>query len=179
MKKQSLITLCVLTAGILLAGCGAGTGTTSDMETIGKAMEAGTAMKCVVTTADESLPAAEIVYYVDGKNVRVESSFNGQSMIAILKDDVSYMQPMMQAGDCDWITMEDGEEDEQMGDADFDYEKYEADPMYEMICDFGSVDASNFEISGKVCTTEEMMQEMMGGIDLGGIDLEGIDMGGF
>jgi len=172
--------LSLLASITILSSCGGTTGgTTDDLETIGKAMEAGKSMKCNVSMTDENAPAMNMIYYVDGDNVRVESSFNGQSFIAIQKGKDSYMEPssIMGETDCDWLVMTEEEGgSEEMEDVDFDYKKFEADPNYKMECTLGSVDSKHFETSGKTCTTEEVMQGMMGGMDLGGMDLGDIDM---
>jgi len=175
MKMKLSMTLSLLASITILSSCGGTTGgTTDDLETIGKAMEAGKSMKCNVSMTDENAPAMNMIYYVDGDNVRVESSFNGQSMIAIQKGKDSYMEPssMMGETDCDWLVMTQEEEVEEAGAPDFDYKQFEADPNYKMECTFGSVDSKLFETSGKTCTTEEVMQGMMGGMDLGDIDME-------
>jgi len=177
MKKNSLITLSLISV-TLLAGCGTSTGTTDDLKTIGKAMEAGKSMKCDISMADENAPTMNMIYYVDGDNIRVESSAMGQKTIAIQKKDDTYMQPMQMIGDtdCKWMVISHTEEDmEEMENIDFDYEKYEADPNYKMECTFGSVDGSLFKTEGKTCT----MDELMGGMDFGGMDLEGIDIEAF
>lgn len=168
------MTLSLLASIAILSGCGATSGgTTNDMETIGKAMEAGKSMKCNVTMTDENAPVMNMIYYVDGDNVRVESSAMGQKTIAIQKGDDSYMQPMQMMGntDCKWMVVSGAQEDLEEN-VDFNYEKYEADPNYKMECTFGRVDGSLFKTEGKTCT----MEEMMGGMDLGGMDLGDIDM---
>lgn len=174
---KSFMTLSLLAAIALLSGCGGSTGgTTNDLETIGKAMEAGKSMKCDVSMADESAPMPmEMTYYVDGDNIRVESSAMGQQTIAIQKGNDTYMQPMQMMGetDCKWMVFSNTDEEmEEMEDVDFDYEKYEADPNYKMECTFGSVDQAMFKTEGKTCT----MEDMMGGMDFGGMDLEGMDL---
>ena len=187
MKKELLLP--ILSVAIL-AGCGTSTGTTSDLEEIGKAMEDGTAMTCVIKSTDDSAQmAADMTYYIDGENIRVESDFNGEKMIAIQKGEETYVQPnsMMGETDCEWIVASPEDEEDTGNAPDFDYEQYEENPMYEMICDKGAVDASQFATSGKVCTTEEMMQGaiknmMPEGVDLSGLENmmpEGVDMGQF
>ena len=177
MKKESLITLGLLSS-IILAGCGSTGGSTSDLEKIGKAMEAGKAMRCTVEAASEDMPAVNMVYYIDGENIRVESSFKGNKSIAIQKGKDSFVQGGGIMGDCDWIKVTEDESSEEVGTADFDYKKYEADPMYNMICDFGDVDSENFKTDGKTCGTEDMMQGMMQGMNIEGMDLEGLDLEG-
>ena len=177
MKKKSLITLGILSSIVILAGCGTSGGTTDDLETIGKAMEAGKSMKCKVTIANESAQMPmEMTYYVDGDNVRVESSAMGQKTIAVQKGNDSYMQPMQMMGDtdCKWMVISGAKEDLEEN-VDFDYKKYEADPNYKMECTFGSVDSNLFKTEGKTCT----MEELMGDMDFRGMDLEDMDMEAF
>jgi hypothetical protein len=189
MKKQSLITLGLLASTILLTGCGSST--TSDLEEIGKAMEKGESMRCSITMNDETIPAdmtMDIIYYIDGENVRVESTFNGEETIAIQKGDTSYVKPnqMMGDTDCEWIVMSDEEEESgEVETVEFNYSTYEADPMYEVVCEEYNVKDSQFDTDGNTCTMDEMIEGMMGGMDLGGIDMgviegmEDFDMGDF
>ena len=179
---KSFMTLGLLASVILLTACGGTTGkTTNDMKTIGKAMEAGKSMKCEVTPKNDSAPInSTMTYYVDGDNIRVESSSNEQQHIAIQKGSETYIEPMRMMGDteCEWIVMsETNEETGEVETADFDYEKFEADPMYDMVCTFGDIPSDAFKTPGKICTTDDMMEALTGGMDFGGMDLEGMDMG--
>ena len=170
----------MLSSLVILTACGSSTGTTNNSEEIGKAMEVGTPMKCIVKMVDETAPAqADMVYYVDGDNTRSEIMLNGKLIIAIQKGDTSFMDPssIMGDSDCNWLTSTDEDESDEIEDVDFDYELFESDPMYDMTCTFGKVDSKQFETKGKVCNMEEMMQQMMnGGMNLGNMDLSGMGM---
>ncbi|MBN2087840.1 hypothetical protein JW758_05855 [Candidatus Peregrinibacteria bacterium] len=178
--KKELFLISTLSI-VLLAGCGASTESITELEDIGKAIENGTSMICTIEASEENAPAiANMIYYIDGENIRVESEFNGEKMIAIQRGDESFVNPnsMMGETDCDWIVT--SEEEEGVSDApDFDYEQYQENPMYKMVCTKGKVDSAMFDTSGKKCTTDDLMQGVMNGMNLGGMDLGNIDISQF
>ncbi len=167
-KYLSFIALAVVS--VLLIGCGGTSGTIDSFEKISKAIESGKSMKCVISMADANagIPM-DMVYWVKGKDMRIESTVQGMSNTMVQKGDTSYMRPQAMFGgksDCDWVSIDDSDEDYDDSEEDFDFELYDNDPIYNVKCFAESFGADKFDVSGKVCTMEEMMGAMMGGFGM-------------
>lgn len=172
----------VLVVGILLSGCSSAPGasveinddmgkaeTVKELEKMSEIIESGKPAKCLVKSTIEGEAANLTYWFKDGK-FRMEGSFMpGQNMLFIEKDETSYMEPSMLGGmetDCEWITSESLQEDDSYDaedeDMDFDYEQFEDNTDYEVICDYVPFGDEKFDTSGKTCTMEEVM-----GMDFG------------
>lgn len=144
-----------------------------EMEKISDAVESGKPTKCVITYSNPEMEdSMNIVYYIKGEDLRMETSMQGMSSIAIIKDEIAYTQvnEMMGDTDCDWMSIDPEETEGTEGDyeeADFDYTQYEDDSTYNVKCTPDSFGNEKFDVTGKVCSMEDMMNDLMVGMNMG------------
>lgn len=131
-------------------------------KTMSEAVESGKPTKCTITYSSPDMEdSMEITYYIKGKNMMVESSVQGMDSVFIVKDEVAYTKPLMTDSDCDWMSVDtsEGEESEQ---EEIDYTQYQDDSTYNIECSPESFTDSKFDVTGKVCSMEDLMAGMIG-----------------
>lgn len=134
----------------------------------------GQSGECTVTIEDEGVTSTTYLWFADGKSrTEMTSTQGGQSieMVAIYKNEMvysSFPQTMGGAyGDCDWIEMSAQEQEE----ASSESEEYSTPDLSDMPetsfeCHAATVPASKFETPGTVCTMDELMEAMTGGLEV-------------
>ena len=186
MDKKHLSFIALAIVSIFLSSCGNSlntpTETIESLEKISEAIESGESMKSTIKMSGEELGVPmNMAYWIKGNDIRVESEVNGMAQTMIQKDEITYMNPQNIYGkdsDCNWIsinTSENKEELEDEADFDYDYEKFENDPAYTIKCSPESFGSEKFAVSGKVCTMDDMVKDMMGDFNIEGLDMGNLD----
>ena len=117
---------------------------------------------------------------------RVEGEYDGVKSVMITTPEGMYMMNEDDSIDCDWYFFEVADDPTMEApdfDEDFTIEELEAeytDDHISMDCSAAKAPTGAFDTPGKVCSEEEMMEAMMGDIDLGDYDLpDDFDMDDF
>ena len=143
-------------------------------KTMSDAIESGKPTKCTISYSNPEMEESmNIVYWLKGEDMRMETTMEGMSSVVVVKDEMAYTQAnsMMGDTDCDWMSLDMSETTEEEGpseygsEEDFDYAQYEDDSTYSVECSPESFSNSKFDISGKVCSMEDLMEEMMAGFN--------------
>jgi len=108
-------------------------------------------------------------------DVEVEDESGSMSTVMVIKNDKVYMDAgllldaMGMESECDWIVEDQDEEDYgasggDLGTSVSDYGWAET-PAGELSCGFGTFSDSVFDTPGKICTTDEVIEDMMAATD--------------
>ncbi len=193
MNNKLISTICIIIVSIFLTGCSGGNNKVTEnkvnenkakesnmienYEKISKAIESGKPMKCkIVYSGEETGVPANMMYWVKGEDMRIEMKMGEIEQVVIQKKDTTYMSPQSMYGadsDCDWISMKEeyDNEDEDEEDMSLDYEEFDEDPLYTIKCTPESFGSDKLKVSGKICSMEDIMSAMMGGINFDDIDM--------